>query len=270
MDLRFTPEEIAFRDEVRSFFRDHLPDDIREKLVDGEHIAKDDMVRWTHILNEKGWAVPHWPEEYGGTGWDPMRQYIFLEELQKTPAPSPLPFGVNMVGPVIYTFGNEAQKKHFLPRIGWPDLPWQRLHPRAWRRLFVVPSLITLVVAAQGWWFWGWDRLALLVLLLLPFWAARAVVLARRARYAVTDEVVATRWGWLEVTWRFAEIGKLQAVQLTRSPFDRRHGMATLWLDTAGASQIEGGLRIPYLPEAEARRIKAELEKRLAHSRLRW
>lgn len=160
--------------------------------------------------------------------------------------------------------------QHFLPRIGWPDLPWQRLHPRAWRRLFVVPSLITLVVAAQGWWFWGWDRLALLVLLLVPFWAARAVVLARRARFAVTDDVVATRWGWLEVTWRFAEIGKLQAVQLTRSPFDRRHGMATLWLDTAGASQIEGGLRIPYLPEAEARRIKAELEKRLAGSRLRW
>ncbi|MFN4272621.1 MAG: pimeloyl-CoA dehydrogenase large subunit [Aliihoeflea sp.] len=124
MDLRFTPEEIAFRDEVRSFFRDHLPDDIREKLVDGEHVDKDDMVRWTRILNEKGWAVPHWPEEHGGTGWDPMRQYIFLEELQKTPAPSPLPFGVNMVGPVIYTFGNEAQKKHFLPRIANLDDWW--------------------------------------------------------------------------------------------------------------------------------------------------
>lgn len=124
MDLRFTPEEIAFRDEVRSFFRDHLPDDIREKLVDGEHVDKDDMVRWTRILNEKGWAVPHWPEEHGGTGWDPMRQYIFLEELQKTPAPSPLPFGVNMVGPVIYTFGNEAQKKQFLPRIANLDDWW--------------------------------------------------------------------------------------------------------------------------------------------------
>jgi pimeloyl-CoA dehydrogenase large subunit len=124
MDLRFTPEEIAFREEVRSFFRDNLPDDIREKLVDGEHVDKDDMVRWTHILNEKGWAVPHWPEEYGGTGWDPMRQYIFLEELQKTPAPSPLPFGVNMVGPVIYTFGNEEQKKQFLPRIANLDDWW--------------------------------------------------------------------------------------------------------------------------------------------------
>ena len=117
MDLRFTPEELAFRDEVRTFFRESLPEDIRLKLVDGEHIGKDDMVRWTRILNDKGWAVPHWPVEHGGTGWDPMRQYIFLEELQKTPAPSPLPFGVNMVGPVIYTFGNEAQKKRFLPAI---------------------------------------------------------------------------------------------------------------------------------------------------------
>jgi len=124
MDLRFTPEELAFRDEVRAFFRDHLPEDIRAKVVDGEHIDKADMVRWTRILHEKGWAVPHWPVEHGGTDWDPMRQYIFLEELQKTPAPSPLPFGVNMVGPVIYTFGSEAQKKRFLPRIANLDDWW--------------------------------------------------------------------------------------------------------------------------------------------------
>jgi pimeloyl-CoA dehydrogenase large subunit len=124
MDLRFTPEETAFREEVRSFFADHLPTDIRDKVVDGEHLGKDDMVRWTRILNDKGWAVPHWPVEHGGTGWDPMRQYIFLEELQKFPAPSPLPFGVNMVGPVIYTFGNAAQKERFLPRIANLDDWW--------------------------------------------------------------------------------------------------------------------------------------------------
>jgi len=124
MDLRFTPEEQAFRDEVRGFFRDHLPEDIRAKLVDGEHVDKADMVSWTRILNARGWAVPHWPVEHGGTGWDPMRQYIFLEELQKAPAPSPLPFGVNMVGPVIYTFGNEAQKRRFLPRIANLDDWW--------------------------------------------------------------------------------------------------------------------------------------------------
>ncbi len=117
MELRFTPEEIAFRDEVRTFFKDNVPEDIRDKVTDGEHLEKEDFVRWTRILNEKGWGAPHWPEEYGGTGWDPMRQYIFLEELQRHPAPAPLPFGVNMVGPVIYTFGSEEQKKRFLPRI---------------------------------------------------------------------------------------------------------------------------------------------------------
>ena len=117
MDLSFSKEELAFRDEVRTFFKESLPADIRKKLVEGRHTSKEDMVTWQRILNKKGWAVPHWPKEYGGTGWSPVQQYIFLEELQSAPAPSPLPFGVNMVGPVIYTFGNEAQKKHYLPRI---------------------------------------------------------------------------------------------------------------------------------------------------------
>jgi len=124
MDLRFTPEENAFREEVRAFFRENLPKGLREKLVAGKHFGKQDLVEWTRILNAKGWAVPHWPTEWGGTGWDPVRQYIFLSELQSCPAPSPLPFGVNMVGPVLYTFGNEAQKKRFLPRIANLDDWW--------------------------------------------------------------------------------------------------------------------------------------------------
>jgi alkylation response protein AidB-like acyl-CoA dehydrogenase len=117
MDLRFTPEENAFREEVRSFLKEKMPEDIRKRMADGESMDKEDLVRWTRILAEKGWAVPHWPVEYGGTGWGPMKQYIFLEETQKWPAPQPLAFGVNMVGPVIYTFGSEAQKKKYLPRI---------------------------------------------------------------------------------------------------------------------------------------------------------
>jgi pimeloyl-CoA dehydrogenase large subunit len=124
MDLRYTDEERAFRDEVRTFLKENLPDDIRAKMIDGEHLEKEDMRRWTRILNDRGWAVPHWPVEHGGTGWGPMKQYIFLEELQKWPAPQPLPFGVNMVGPVIYTFGNEDQKKRFLPRIANLDDWW--------------------------------------------------------------------------------------------------------------------------------------------------
>ncbi|MEA2857318.1 MAG: hypothetical protein QOH98_1639 [Methylobacteriaceae bacterium] len=117
MDLRFTDEELKFRDEVRNFFNENLPAAIREKLKEGRHTSKDELVEWTRILNKKGWAVSHWPKEYGGTGWTPVQQYIFLDELQQAPAPSPLPFGVSMVGPVIYTFGSDAQKKEFLPRI---------------------------------------------------------------------------------------------------------------------------------------------------------
>lgn len=124
MHLRYTEEENAFREEVKTFLRENLAPEIRQKLVDGEHMDKDDLVIWSRILDEKGWAVPHWPVEYGGTGWDPMKQYIFLKETQKFPAPQPLAFGVNMVGPVIYTFGNEAQKKLYLPAIRNLDDWW--------------------------------------------------------------------------------------------------------------------------------------------------
>ncbi|MGO4841625.1 acyl-CoA dehydrogenase family protein, partial [Rhizobiaceae sp. 2RAB30] len=120
----FTDEENAFRAEVRQFFRDHVPDSVRQKLIDGEMVGKDELVAWSRLLDQKGWAAAHWPPEYGGTGWDPMRQYIFLEEMQKYPAPQPLAFGVNMVGPVIYTFGNAAQKERFLPAIRNLDDWW--------------------------------------------------------------------------------------------------------------------------------------------------
>jgi pimeloyl-CoA dehydrogenase large subunit len=124
MDLRFTQDEIAFRDEVRQFMRRSLPESIRKKMVEGRHLEKDDIVRWQRILNEKGWAVPHWPEEWGGRNWTPVQQYIFQDELQQAPAPAPLPFGVSMVGPVIIAFGSEAQKRRFLPRIANLDDWW--------------------------------------------------------------------------------------------------------------------------------------------------
>jgi pimeloyl-CoA dehydrogenase large subunit len=124
MDLRFTDEEIAFRDEVRAFVRQSLPDSIRQKLVNERHLEKDDLVVWTRILNKKGWAVSHWPVEWGGTGWSAMKQLIFRDEIQQAPAPEPLAFGTSMVGPVIYTFGSEAQKKRFLPRIANLDDWW--------------------------------------------------------------------------------------------------------------------------------------------------
>jgi len=124
MDLSFSKEEMAFREEVRAFFRDHVPPETRRKLVEGRHLSKQEMIDWWRILNRKGWGVTHWPKEYGGTGWTPVQQYIFLDELQQAPAPSPLPFGVSMVGPVIYTFGSDAQKQQFLPRIANLDDWW--------------------------------------------------------------------------------------------------------------------------------------------------
>ena len=124
MDLAFSKEEIAFREEVRAFFRDNVPPETRRKMVEGRHLSKDEMVAWWRILNKKGWGVSHWPKEYGGTGWTSVQHYIFNEELQMHPAPAPLAFGVSMVGPVIYTFGNEKQKKQYLPRIANVDDWW--------------------------------------------------------------------------------------------------------------------------------------------------
>jgi pimeloyl-CoA dehydrogenase large subunit len=124
MDLRLTDDEIAFRKEVRDFIDASLPKHIRSRMTEGRSSSADDLRTWQRILNAKGWAVPHWPVEWGGTGWSPMQQYIYLEEMQQAPAPQPLQFGVNMVGPVIYTFGNEAQKRRFLPRIANLDDWW--------------------------------------------------------------------------------------------------------------------------------------------------
>jgi len=124
MDLRFTPEETAFRTEVRAFMRDKLPPAIRTKMIEGRRLGKEDLITWQRILNGKGWAVPHWPKEWGGTGWSAVQMYLFRDEMQQAPAPEPLPFGTNMLGPVLIAFGNEFQKKRFLPRIANLDDWW--------------------------------------------------------------------------------------------------------------------------------------------------
>jgi alkylation response protein AidB-like acyl-CoA dehydrogenase len=122
MDLTFTPEELAFREEVRAFFRSALPADIRRKCELGQRISKEEMTRWVRILHDKGWATPAWAPEWGGTGWDAVRQYIFKEELHLAPAPEPISFNMNMIGPTLIAFGSEAQKREFLPRIARMDI----------------------------------------------------------------------------------------------------------------------------------------------------
>jgi len=124
MDLRFTQDEIAFRDDVRAFMKQKLPAAIRAKMIEGGRLSRDDLVEWQRVLNAKGWGVPHWPQEWGGTGWGPVKTYIFRDEMQQAPAPEPLPFGVNMLGPVLIAFGDDAQKKKFLPRIANLDDWW--------------------------------------------------------------------------------------------------------------------------------------------------
>ncbi len=124
MELSFSPEEIAFRDEVRAFIRDNLPGDVRKRLIEGREIGKQDIVDWQRKLNAKGWAVPHWPRAWGGQDWSPVQEFILLDELQSAPAPSPLPFNVSMVGPVIATFGNDEQKRKFLPATANLDIWW--------------------------------------------------------------------------------------------------------------------------------------------------
>jgi alkylation response protein AidB-like acyl-CoA dehydrogenase len=117
MDLEFTAEERAFREEVRGFIRDSLPPALAEKTRRMTHLGREDFVTWHRILNQRGWGAPGWPMEYGGPGWTPIQRYIFDEECAAADAPPLLPFGIAMVGPVIYTFGTEEQKKRYLPRI---------------------------------------------------------------------------------------------------------------------------------------------------------
>ena len=87
MDLRFTADELAFRDELRAFIRDNLPADIRDRMRLGYAPSKEDTIRWQRILNKTGWAAYNWPKEWGGPGWTPVQRMIFLEENQMAPAP---------------------------------------------------------------------------------------------------------------------------------------------------------------------------------------
>lgn len=117
MDLRFTTEELAFREEVREFFRTALPPSLRSKALLGQRLTRDELKLWQRILYDKGWATPAWDPDWGGTGWSAVKQYIFKEELHLAPAPEPLSFNVNMIGPTLIAFGTAQQKRHFLPKI---------------------------------------------------------------------------------------------------------------------------------------------------------
>lgn len=116
MDTSFAPEDLAFRDEVRTFFAEAWGADLQARL-DNPATFRDAVVEWQQRLYRKGWIAPGWPEQYGGTGWSATRKFIYESERAAAGVRDVVPFGLTMVGPVIYTFGSEEQKQRFLPRI---------------------------------------------------------------------------------------------------------------------------------------------------------
>jgi alkylation response protein AidB-like acyl-CoA dehydrogenase len=124
MDLNYSAEERAFREEVRGWLHANLPADLRDKVATYAHLSREDLLRWHRILAKKGWIAPSWPQEWGGTGWDPVQRYIFEEEAGYAGAPPLVPFGLAMCGPVLLRFGTPQQKQRFLPRIYNGDDFW--------------------------------------------------------------------------------------------------------------------------------------------------
>lgn len=124
MDLSSSPEITAFRQEVRDFIAQNLPPEIVEPHQSSFFARFENIRRWHKILHEKGWAAPGWPVKYGGAGWNAEQTFVFEDEISKVRAPRLLPFGVSMVGPVIYTFGSDAQKQRHLPGILSGDVQW--------------------------------------------------------------------------------------------------------------------------------------------------
>jgi len=126
MDLDFSAEDLAFRDEVRAFIGEAFDDDMRAHMAQSKngHIDKAGQVRWLKRLNDKGWIVPDWPTEYGGTGWSHAQKYIYDMEMALAGAPSTANMGIRMCAPVIMAFGTDEQKAQHLPKIRSTDVWW--------------------------------------------------------------------------------------------------------------------------------------------------
>ena len=124
MQLNLYAEDVRFRDEIRQFIADELPDQTRHKIENGLRPSKEEAVAWHRKLHARGWSCPHWPVELGGCNWTPIKDYLFNTELGEACAPGSLPFGPEMVAPVIFTFGDDEQKQRFLPSILNGDVWW--------------------------------------------------------------------------------------------------------------------------------------------------
>jgi alkylation response protein AidB-like acyl-CoA dehydrogenase len=126
MDLNFTPEELAFRQEVRDWVAASLPADIQHKVLNALRLSRDDMQRWARILGAKGWLGYGWPKGFGGPGWNAVQKHLFEEECALAGAPRIVPFGPVMVAPVIMAFGSPEQQQRFLPGIASGEVWWSQ------------------------------------------------------------------------------------------------------------------------------------------------
>ncbi|MFA5707070.1 acyl-CoA dehydrogenase family protein [Mycolicibacterium sp.] len=124
MQLALTPEEAAFRDELRTIYTTKFPADMRERVRQGGHLSREDIVTSHKILHEHGLAVPNWPVEWGGKDWTPTQHQIWLDEMQLASVPEPLTFNAKMVGPVIAEFGSQEIKERFLPPTAALEIFW--------------------------------------------------------------------------------------------------------------------------------------------------
>ena len=124
MDLNYSVEELTFRDEVRGWLQENLPNDLREKVTNYQEMSRDDLLRWHRILAQKGWIAPEWPIEWGGKDWTVVQRYIFEEECAFAGCPPLIPFGLKMCGPVLHRFGTPEQQQRFLPGIYNGDVFW--------------------------------------------------------------------------------------------------------------------------------------------------
>ena len=124
MDPRYSASDEAFRTEVRAFVTERLPEDLKRRARADYHARRDDQVRWTRILAEQGWSVPHWPIAYGGTGWTGVQRLIFEQEMRRAYAPTTDRIGPELVAPVIYTFASEEMRQRILPGIRTGDTFW--------------------------------------------------------------------------------------------------------------------------------------------------
>ncbi|ANH66813.1 acyl-CoA dehydrogenase family protein [Mitsuaria sp. 7] len=126
MDLNFTPEEQAFRADIRQWVAEHLPKDISHKVHNALRLNKDDLQRWARILGQQGWHGWAWPKQFGGPGWNAVQRHLFEEECALAGAPRVVPFGPVMVAPVIMAFGSREQQERHLPGIMSGDVWWSQ------------------------------------------------------------------------------------------------------------------------------------------------